>query len=92
MTEDKPLKDSNFKAFCENIIKGIEISQALQEKTNQEIGILLIEHIQNDLEIFSPAYELVEDVLRRLEFDFQKWYDEEDEKEAADDISDTSVN
>ena len=81
MDEDKPLKDSNFDAFCENIAKSIEVSQALQEKTNQEIGVLLIEHMQNDLDIFSPQYELIEDVLRRLEFDFEKWYDEEDEKE-----------
>lgn len=80
MAEDKPLKDSNFDAFCEKIVKSIKISEALKKKTNQEIGLLLIEYIQNDLEIFSPAYELIESVLQRLEFDFQKYYDEENEK------------
>lgn len=88
---DELARDEKLIAFAENIMGGVKISEALQEKTNQEIGILLIEHIQADLGIFSPAYELIEDVLRRLKFDFEKWYDEEDEK-AEDNLSNPSSN
>jgi len=63
-------------------VQSIKVGKALAEKTNQEIGRLLIEHVQNDMEIFSPQYELIEATLARLGFDFEQYYEEEDGKEA----------
>jgi len=86
---DELARTENFENFVEAIAQSIKVGQALAEKTNQEIGRLLIDHIQNDMVIFSPQYELIEDVLRRLGFDFEKWYDEE---EAKDNLSDIQSN
>ena len=79
---DELARTENFDKFCENIVQSIKVGKALAEKTNQEIGRLLIEHVQNDMEIFSPQYELIEATLARLGFDFEQYYEEEDGKEA----------
>lgn len=83
------LTDEQAEKLYRAIATSVKVQYALEQKTNQELGKLLVEHIQGNMSIFSPQYELIEEVLRRLEFDADEYYEE---AEADDNLSDTQSN